>query len=367
MRGLFESLSFIFVPYSISFCSLEFNVMRTNTEDHLASYATRSVSSRGRVYEEKVSDKRLCFELDRDRIIHAKAFRRLNGKTQVFVADSGAHYRTRLTHTLEVAQVARGLARDLSLNEDLAEAIALAHDLGHPPFGHAGEAVLDEIMRGFGLRFEHNEQSRRVVEVLERSFEDFPGLNLTLETLDGLIKHQTAFDQQGRIFETSAHLEAQVVNLADEIAYTSHDIDDGLRSGIITIEVFEEMRLWQLARSRVVDMYGDELGKEVFIRRMVSEIMTLMCEDCAQMMGRFSEEMSGMVKEVRRYLYDSFYLSEMVVAKTNHGTEMLRKVFGYYLKNMKELPEAYSRDEIGVKDYVAGMTDLYLMKRFKEL
>lgn len=363
--------------------------MRVEGENHLASYAIRSSESRGRVHEENPTERRGCFEVDRDRILHAKAFRRLDEKTQVFVANSGAHYRTRLTHTLEVAQVARGLARDLALNEDLCEAIALAHDLGHPPFGHAGETVLDELMRPLGLRFEHNEQSRRVVEVLERSFPGFEGLNLTLETLEGLIKHQTAFDQEGKVFEVAAHLEAQVVNIADEIAYTNHDIDDGLRSGLIEIGELRKLDLWRMAEEKVQARYGEDLSEEVLVRRMVSQINVLMCEDWAMMtrknleenaivsvndvknfrgqLGRFSEEMLKMVKAVRAYLYNNFYLNPKVVARTDEETEKLKRVFEFYLARMDLLPEAFSRDVVGVKDFVAGMTDLYLMKQFDQL
>ena len=371
------------------FVLLNSTYMREKAENHLASYASLSANSRGRVHEEKVAERRLCFELDRDRILHAKAFRRLDEKTQVLVADSGAHYRTRLTHTLEVAQVARGLARDLGLNEDLSEAIALAHDLGHPPFGHAGEAMLNEIMQKFGLRFEHNEQSRRVVEVLERSFPDFPGLNLTIETLEGLIKHQTAFDQEGKMFEVAAHLEAQVVNIADEIAYTNHDIDDGLRSGLIEIEALRKLELWQIAEEEVRAEYGRDLSEEVLVRRMISKITALMCEDWLKttrgnleakaigsvedvknfrgQLGRFSEEMMKMTRAVRSYLYQNFYLHKKVVARTDEGVAKLKEVFDFYLGRMDLLPEAFSRDEIGVKDFVAGMTDLYLMKKFEEI
>ena len=213
-------------------------------EKTLSSYAIKSSKSLGRKHEEEIEDDRLCFQRDKDRIVHCKAFRRLDDKTQVFIGGTGDHYRTRLTHTIEAAGISRDIARRMGLNEDLCEAIALAHDLGHPPFGHGGEDALDEIMKKYGYRFEHNEQSLRVVEKLENVYPNFNGLNLTVEVLDGMIKHQTSWDRKGIEIKTSPHLEAQVVNVADEIAYTNHDLDDGIRAGLIRIEALEKFKLW---------------------------------------------------------------------------------------------------------------------------
>ncbi len=215
--------------------------LQKSQDSHLAPYAQKNSNSQGRKYREKKDPLRLPFQRDRDRIIHAKAFRRLHGKTQVFRALHGDHFRSRLTHTLEVSQIARDIARNLQLNEDLAEAIALAHDLGHTPFGHAGEEALNEIMQKFGESFEHNRQSRRVVESIEQKYPDFPGLNLTYETLDGLIKHRTPYDK-GELGQSS--LEAQIVNIADSIAYNAHDVDDGLRGNIIHINQFRKLKIW---------------------------------------------------------------------------------------------------------------------------
>ncbi|MDA1060671.1 MAG: dNTP triphosphohydrolase, partial [bacterium] len=256
----------------------------------LAPYAIKSRESDGRKFPETFDDGRLAFQRDKDRIIHCKAFRRLDEKTQVFMAGSGDHYRTRLTHTLEVAQISRDIARRLGLNEDLCEAIALAHDLGHPPFGHAGEHALNDAVQEFGLHFEHNEQSRRVVETLEKAYPDFDGLNLTFEVLDGLIKHQSAWDQAGKKFEVSAHLEAQVVNIADEIAYTNHDMDDGLRSGLINLSDLKKFEIWKMGEEDVMGKYGKDLDLDVYISRVISAITSIMIEDlCKQTLKNISE------------------------------------------------------------------------------
>lgn len=369
--------------------------------DGLASYAVKSSDSAGRKYPEKLDDERLCFQRDKDRIIHSKAFRRLDEKTQVFVAGSGDHYRTRLTHTLEVAQVARDIARRLRLNEDLCEAIALAHDLGHPPFGHAGEEALNEVMRNFGLHFEHNEQSRRVVEALERAYPNFPGINLTIETLDGLMKHQTAWDQAGKIFEISAHLEAQVVNVADEIAYTNHDMDDGIRSGLISLKQLRKFRLWQLGEKEVREKYGPavksgrvkKLPEDILVARVVSAIIALMIDDfCKQTeknikkykiksvenvkeyqgtLGEFSENMKIIIKELRQFLFENFYLNPKIEAFTLRGKWMIKKLFEYYYKNPGKFPGMLRVSEkervLAIKDYIAGMTDRFLIQEFKKI
>ena len=221
----------------------------------LAPYALRSAESAGRRVEEPASKTRTCFQRDRDRIIHSKAFRRLKHKTQVFVALESDHYRTRLTHTLEVAQISRHIARVLRSNEDVAEAIALAHDLGHPPFAHAGEVVMDEMMKGHG-GFEHNMQSLRVVDTLEDKYPNVPGLNLSQEIREGLMKHQSPWDQAGKemIFPS---IEAQVVNLSDQIAYNNHDIDDGLESGILTESgLSQNVQLWRAAETHIREQYS---------------------------------------------------------------------------------------------------------------
>lgn len=360
----------------------------------LASYAVKSTDSEGRRFKETSDDERLCFQRDKDRIIHCKAFRRLDQKTQVFMAGSGDHYRTRLTHTLEVAQISRDIARRLGLNEDLCETIALAHDLGHPPFGHAGEHALDEVMAALGMSFEHNEQSRRIVEVLEKAYPDFNGLNLSLEVLEGMIKHQTAWDQAGKSFEVSAHLEAQVVNIADEIAYTNHDIDDGLRSGLITLSQLRKFGLWKQAEQEVEEKYGKKLDKQVLISRVVSTIIAMMIDDlCKQTLSNisknkiktvedvknfrgaiaeFSENMKIMLKDVRHFLYEHFYLNPAIESFTIKGTKMIKKLFQYYFKNPDKFPKKELLKEgddvaVAIKDYIAGMTDSFLIKEFNKI
>lgn len=337
------------------------------------------------------SSGRLCFQKDRDRIIHCKAFRRLDEKAQVFPAFFGDHYRTRLTHTLEVAQISRDITRRLGLNEDLAEAIALAHDLGHPPFGHTGEDTLNEIMKGLGGssrkigdgtcdastddgtltgsrgHFEHNEQSRRVIEKLEKLYPDFDGLNLSIEVLEGLEKHKTSWDQNGVDTGAKMHLEGQVVNLADEIAYTNHDIDDGLRSGILEVSHLKSTALWKEASAAIESEYGDIANAAVKISRTISKIINLMivdiCENFDEASVAFSEAMIGKVAELRKILYEKFYLSPEVRTKLEKGKKMVKELFNFYLKNPEKVPVKY-RDgeklEVAIKDYIAGMTDKFL-------
>ena len=360
----------------------------------LALYAIKSAESNFRKFSEVTEDKRPCFQKDKDRIIHCKAFRRLDQKTQVFTAGIGDHYRTRLTHTIEVEQIGRDIARRLGLNEDLCEAIALAHDLGHPPFGHAGEDALNEVMQEFGGSFEHNEQSQRVVEVLEKAYPNFDGLNLTLEVLDGMIKHQTAWDQEGKQFEVSAHLEAQVVNFADEIAYTNHDIDDGLRSGIITLSELEKLNLWRKAKEKVTKKYGKLSDKQVLKSRTISSIMSAMIEDlCEQteknikknkinsvadvrnlnkQIVRFGKEMTEDLREMRQFLYRNFYLSPKIVALTKEGTQMIKKLFHHYVANPDKFPKKdFLKNDndisMEVKDYIAGMTDRFLVDEYEKI
>ena len=347
----------------------------------LASYAVKSMESVGRKHSEKEDKDRLCFQKDMERIVHSKAFRRLDEKTQVFMSGVNDHYRTRLTHTLEVAQVSRDIARRLGLNEDLCEVIALAHDLGHPPFGHSGEAALNELMQGFDKNFEHNEQSRLIVEQLEKSYPKFEGLNLSLEVIDGLIKHQSAFDQAEMKWEVSAHLESQVVNLADEIAYTNHDMDDGLRSGIISLKDLSGFELWKQGMDSVAKKYGDSLEEEVLISRIISSVMSLMISDLCEnavanikefgiktvddvrkhkeLLVCFSEEMRRKVSEIRSFLYENFYLSVDVESFNKKGQMMIKKLFKYYLDQ--------GQNEEEVKNYIAGMTDRYLTKEYERL
>ncbi|MBI4975096.1 dNTP triphosphohydrolase [Candidatus Peregrinibacteria bacterium] len=372
-------------------------ILEENELAILADYAVKSNKSAGRKFKEIEDKERMCFQKDKDRIIHSKAFRRLDEKTQVFIAGSGDHYRTRLTHTIEVAQVSRDLARRLRLNEDLSEAIALAHDLGHPPFGHGGETVLNEMMRKFGLDdefarssrshrlsgnpplagrfFEHNQQSRRVVESLEKLYPSFDGLNLTLEVLDGLIKHQTPWDQNKKKFETSPHL----------------DMDDGLRCGLINLDRLGRFEIWKLAMKKVLLKYGKILNNEVLISRVISAVISIMISDlCTQTMKNikkfkiksvenvknhkgiiadFSPKMKSMIKELRQYLFKNFYMHPKISHRVDEGKKMIKKLFEFYVKNPKKLPRKNflrGKDSLAVaiKDYIAGMTDGFLSEEF---
>lgn len=353
----------------------------------LASYALKSRHTVGREFPEKADTTRTEFQRDRDRIIHSKAFRRLSGKTQVFVATYGDHFRDRLSHTLEVAQVARDMARSLRLNEDLCEAIALAHDLGHTPFGHAGEATLNSIMRQFGRHFEHNEQSKRICEVLEKQFPNFDGLNLTWEVRQGLAKHQTLYDQRTRRI-TGKSLEAQVVDKADEIAYHNHDLDDGLRSGLFSLRDVERLILWHEAAKAVRKKYGTISDPAVSRLRCVSALMSLMILNVTENAAKnlkicrvqslrdvygqtrdiigFSRNFEKNMDELRKFLWKRMYQSPRVLRHSKRGQRILERLFWKLYKNQKLMPKRFCERidapdplEVVVKDFVAGCTDVY--------
>lgn len=354
----------------------------------LASYAVKSADSAGRVFSEPPDSYRTCFQRDRDRIIHSKAFRRLQEKTQVLLSSEGDHYRNRMIHSVECSQISRGLARTLGLNEDLAEAIALAHDLGHTPFGHAGEYAMNEMLREYGLHFEHNEQSLRIVEKLEP-------LNLSKEVLDGMLKHHTPYDQPKTQFVTSAHLEGQVVDLADEIAYTSADIDDGLRSEIFSIKDLEEVPLLQrlleelalsgardsdiFAHAKIASRVLHKMIKDVYqeTQQRLQEFKIRTMKDVRQSQGvilRFSPEFRRELDHVHDFLMKRFYDSPKVKAQNDRGQAMIRKLFEMFYKKSSLLPQkmqdiiaAGEKKEIVVKDYIAGMTDSFAEKTLTEM
>lgn len=338
---------------------------------------------------------RTPFQKDRDRILHSRAFRRLKMKTQVFVAHYGDHYRTRITHSLEVAQVSRDVSRSLGLNEDLSEAIALAHDLGHTPFGHAGEHALDELMKPFGLGFEHNQQSKRIVEQVEQIYPTFRGLNLTFETRQGLMKHQSPWDQAESEF-TGASLEAQVVNLADEIAYNNHDTDDGLRSGLLTEEALSELEIWRNAMKSVQDEYGDIETPYIRQSRTISAMFGQMIQDLVTTSAatlaekniqtlddvykskdkliHFSDEQYKLNQELMKFLSDSIYFHPDVLKLSRHGQDTIRDLFTTYRKDPALLPEdeqKWIKDgenlEVVIKDYISGMTDEYAASEWERL
>lgn len=348
----------------------------------LAPYATFADTAK-REHKEIHDKYRTAFQRDRGRIIHSKSFRRLRGKTQVFVAHHGDHFRNRLSHTLEVAQISRDLARNLAVNEDLTEAIALAHDLGHTPFGHTGEERLNELMRAFGGSFEHNCQSRRMLTVLEKKYPDFEGLNMTRDLLDGLAKHQSSYDQSGEAFETQPSLEAQIVNLADEIAYTNHDLDDGLRAKIFRRADLKDLVLWQKATEKV----DRKLPEEAFIHRSVSALIEILTQDLLQQTERnlqrnkinsaeailgFSEPLAAyspsikkQLAELGKFLRQNFYFSQSVLEHSRRGSAILEQVFSKLMKRPELLPEDFKVRlkvdplQIVVADFVAGMTDDY--------
>ncbi len=361
----------------------------------LAPYALKSLTSKGRQHDEPADELRTNFQRDKDRIVHAKAFRRLKGKTQVTspLGDDD-HVRDRLTHTMEVAQISRGLARNLNLNEDAAEAIALAHDLGHTPFGHAGEVALDECLREYGFEFEHNQQSKRVVEFLERIYPLFPGLNLSYEILEGLEKHQTPFDQVSA-HHVGASLEAQVVNLADEIAYLNHDLDDALRLNFVSAEQLQDIELCAMAMEDIFKELGsskfsdDQTGfLAEFPQRMVSQVMKIMLSDLLTnsetelnrlmltsledvynykeaKIIRFSPQMRQKLNEVRRFLYENFYKSDVVENSNKEGQQIIRELFHQLKSDPQFISSDGELDVLSLSDYIAGMTDKFARDFFK--
>ena len=368
-------------------------------ETNLASYAARSDQSRGRQHHEPFKDDRPVYERDRDRIIHCAAFRRLEYKTQVFVNHEGDYYRTRLTHSLEVSQIARGIARKLNLNEDLVEALALSHDLGHTPFGHTGETVLNRLMKGHG-GFEHNQQSLRIVEILEQRYPGFDGLNLSWETREGIIKHSSDYDRanhsaiQAYEPEKRATLEAQIIDLADEIAYNNHDIDDGLKAGYIDLEELSKVELWQrtyldigrkfpgLSEKRQIlqtisYLIGDlihDLVKTTENNLRQHEIVAV--EDIrshSENLVNLSAEMSHLNKELKKFLYKRLYRHSKVERMRVKAERFLTLLFENYMANSTLLPERhqmrfelYGRERV-ICDYIASMTDRYAQDEYKRL
>jgi dGTPase len=364
----------------------------------LAPYASRSAQSKGRRYSEEFKDDRPAFERDRDRIIHCAAFRRLEYKTQVFVNHEGDYYRTRLTHSLEVAQIARGIARKLSLNEELTEAIALAHDLGHTPFGHAGEDALDALMADYG-GFEHNLQSLRVVELLEERYPHFSGLNLTFETREGLAKHSSYHDSP--TVDLSEYemglapaLEAQIINLADEIAYNNHDIDDGVESNFIQREELLDVPLWKEVFGRVEKKYPHATLQAKTYTAISSLIGLLIQDVIAQTERNIEEHGIKTVEDVRRFGKELVSYSPSIQQESDLLKEFLHKrlyrhwrvermrikaerfiteLFTAYVETPTLVPEGYRRrvDEEPVPrmvcDYIAGMTDRFALDEYKKL
>ncbi len=368
-------------------------------EQYLAEYAATSETSRGRKYAEAYKDDRLPFERDRDRIIHCAAFRRLEYKTQVFVNHEGDYYRTRLTHSLEVAQIARGIARKLRLNEDLVEALALSHDLGHTPFGHTGEHVLDRLMKDHG-GFEHNQQSLRIVEVLEQRYPDFDGLNLSYETREGIIKHTTSYDSAGIAAvqpycpKEQPTLEAQIIDLADEIAYNNHDIDDGLKAGYVSLNDLTAVDIWQRTWTDIGQRFP-AISEKRQILQTVSHLIGELIQDLVSTTSEnldkyaiktlvdvrrhdgklvmFSNDMNERNRQLKAFLFKKLYRHHKVERMRVKAERFLTILFENYIENPSLLPEKHQRRyeqhgrERVICDYIASMTDRYAQDEYKKL
>ena len=374
-------------------------------ENNLKNYASKSFLSKGRIFDEKESYVRSPFQRDRDRIVHSSSFRRLKHKTQVFVNTIGDHYRTRITHSMEVSQISRTLARYLNLNEDLCETLSLSHDLGHTPFGHAGEEVLNECMEKHG-GFDHNIQTLRIVTLLENKYYNFLGLNLTIETLDGLLKHNGPLDDlrtlnaimkkdvfDGKIiFNQSPSLEAQVSAISDDIAYNNHDLEDGLRSGLFELNQLREIPFV----AKVVKKHVNNIKnfrKEIIISQIIRELINHMVEDVINQSCKnlkkykptnikeiynltkpiisFSKEMKVIDKYIKQFLSKKMYNNKKVIINTNKGKKIIKNLFKYinnkpkkYINKMFFLKENKERV---VADFIAGMTDRYAINLYKKI
>ena len=374
-------------------------------ENHLKSYAIKSINSKGRIYNEKENSIRSPYQRDRDRIIHSSSFRRLKHKTQVFVNTEGDHYRTRLTHSMEVSQISRTLARFLGLNEDLCETLSLSHDLGHTPFGHAGEEVLNQCMKKHG-GFDHNIQTLRIVTLLENKYYKFFGLNLTIETLDGLIKHNGPVKnlhlyntilkknlfKNKIVFHTFPSLEAQVASISDDIAYNNHDLEDGLRANLFTIEKFNSIPfVSKLINKHVINTKS--FRREIIINQIVRELINVMVVDVINTTNRnlkkynpqsikdiykqdhlivdYSDKMKKVDMQIKNFLKHNMYDHKKVIINTNKGKRIIKVLFNYLLKN----PKKYINDELLKKepkerviaDFIAGMTDRYAINIHKKI
>ncbi len=373
----------------------------------LAPYAVSDAESRGRRYPESSPRYRGEFQRDRDRIVHCSAFRRLEYKTQVFVNHEGDMFRTRLTHSIEVAQIGRSIARVLGINEDLVEAVALAHDLGHTPFGHAGQDALNDCMRDYG-GFEHNLQSLRVVDELEQRYAEFPGLNLTFETREGILKH-CALHHAGELGELGTRflhqqqpsLEAQVANIADEIAYNNHDVDDGLRAGLITLEQLDEITLFDEHHRQVRELFPRLNGRRVsheIVRRMINHLVVDLVETsqarlaeydpvdvsavraCSGPLIGFSDGMKEKSRQLKRFLRKNMYRHYRVHRMTAKARRIIHALFDEFMNDSALLPDearinlregeqegGSSGRARAVADYIAGMTDRFAIAEYERL
>jgi len=374
-------------------------------ENHLKPYAVRSINSKGRIYNEPENSIRSPYQRDRDRIIHSSSFRRLKHKTQVFVNTEGDHYRTRLTHSMEVSQIARTLSRSLGLNEDLSETLSLSHDLGHTPFGHAGEEALNQCMGKYG-GFDHNIQTLRIVTSIENKYYKFCGLNLTIETLDGLIKHNGPVKNLVQyktilkknlfsnkiVFNAFPSLEAQVAAIADDIAYNNHDLEDGLRAGLFTIKKISSITyVSKLINKHVKNIKN--FRREIIINQIVRDLINLMVLDVINTTNKnlkrsnpqlindiykqdrlivdFSDKMKMIDKQIKDFLKRNMYNHKKVVVNTNRGKRIINDLFKYLSKNSrkhisKDLFKNEQKERV-IADFIAGMTDRYAINLYKKV
>jgi dGTPase len=363
--------------------------------ERLAPYAVKSAESLGRIAEEEEHAHRTAFQRDRDRIVHSQAFRRLEYKTQVFIHHEGDHYRNRLTHTLEASQIARTVARALRVNEELAEAIALAHDLGHTPFGHAGERSLHLLLEEEG-GFDHNRQSLRIVDLLEVRYPDFRGLNLTAETREGILKHGSDWEHPLPLppRTPNSSLEAQATDVCDEVAYTNHDLDDGLRSGLLTLEMLDEVGLWRSARESVEERIGEAAARVLRAQTIVA-LMNHLVTDLIETSGRrlqlaalasvaevreqaspligFSERVQIDKTDLKNFLYTHLYSHPRVLQESERAQGILEELFRTYRRDPRALPAhvvarfAEEGEARAVGDYIAGMTDRFALAEHRRL
>ena len=364
-------------------------------DQSLAAYGIRSKSSKGRSFQEEEPEYRTAFQRDRDRILHTTAFRRLEYKTQVFINYEGDYYRTRLTHTLEVSQIGRTIARALGANPDLTEAICLAHDLGHPPFGHNGEITLARLMKDHG-GFDHNRQSLRIVTELEQRYQDFPGLNLTWEVREGIVKHESEYDvADARNYDAELRgpLEAQITNAADELSYTAHDLDDGLRSGMISAAMLDGISLWEIL-VQSVEWHGpalDDLARHRMVRNLIDMEVSDLIHATDQHLREsgvrsvielqrlpynvvsFSEEMHRRNRELKDFLYNNLYRHHRVVRMAVKAERIINDLFRAYVQEPAILPnhiQEWTRErglERTICDYIAGMTDRFAVEEYQKL
>lgn len=363
-------------------------------EKNLAPYAALSKESRGRVYPHMPHPLRTEFQRDRDRIVHSAAFRRMEYKTQVFIPHEADHYRTRLTHTIEVAQISRTLARILGLNEDLAEAIALVHDLGHTPFGHSGEDILAELLKDFG-GFNHNRQSLRVVDILEQRYDEHPGLNLSYEVREGIVKHETKdkIDDDRFDMNEAPTLEASLVDIADEITYNAHDIDDGLSSGILDPEELKQLGFWKFLQ---MDGMLKKLTREndrqryAIIRRLLDFMVTDVSYETQQRLEQnkikslddvrkfpkklcsYSDITRVIVNDLKSFLSTHLYRHERMISMSEWAEEIITSIFDHLLNHPEDMPARFQEmllteeKKLVIGDYIAGMTDRFAVNKYEQ-